>query len=283
MNVPLPTNDFPPPLADSYHTPTRAISWRAATFPTMHFYRQFAWNVYRSSVTARRGDYDDDQWSRSSHEVLRSLESVGVVFEVSGLNRIRNLQGPCVFIGNHMSMLETIVLPSIIRPLRDVTFVVKQSLMDYPVFRHILRSRDPIAVSRRNPREDFKVVMQQGVEKLRQGTSIVVFPQTTRSDDFDASQFNTIGVKLAARAKVPVVPIALRTDAWGNGKWIKDLGPIDRTKKVHFSFGDPLDIEGRGDRQQQSIIEFITAELTRWRAESKPVVSDRLGEAASCR
>ena len=255
---------------DVYQTAPCRVSWCARTFPTYSFYRKFIWNVYRSSVKARRGTYDDLQWSRSSHQVLKSLESVGVRFELSGLDHIRQLESPCVFVANHMSMLETTVLPAIIQPIHDVAFVVKQSLLEYPVFRHVMRARDPIAVSRDNPREDFIAVMRGGIERLQKGISIVVFPQTMRCLTFDPSQFNTMGVKLARRAKVPLVPIALKTDAWGNGKWFTYLGPIDPNKVVHIAFGEPIVIEGRGAQQHQEIINYIAAKLSHWSAEGNP-------------
>lgn len=250
---------------DVYRTASRRVSWFARTFPTQSFYRTFFGIVYRASAKARRGNYDSVEWARSSHEVLAALESVGVQAEFTGVEHLRQLNSPCVFIANHMSMLETTVLPTVIQPVREVTFVVKQSLLDYPVFRHVMRSRDPIAVTRDNPREDFKAVMEGGVERLQRGISIIVFPQTTRSSTFDPEQFNTIGVKLALRAKVPVVPIALLTDAWRNGSWLKDLGPIDPRKRVYFDFGEPLEIQGRGAEEHQKIIEFIAARLNRWR------------------
>ena len=142
---------------------------------------------------------------------------------------------------------------------RLATFVVKQSLLDYPVFKHIMRSRDPIAVDRKNPRNDFKAVMQGGVERLKAGTSIIVFPQTTRTPSFDPKNFNTIGIKLAKKAGVPVIPIGLLTDAWRNGKHIKDFGKIDPSKNVLFSFREPLWIQGRSDKEHAEIIEFIQA------------------------
>lgn len=252
---------------DVYQTAPCRVSWCARTFPTFSFYRRFIWNVYRSSVKARRGTYDDLEWSRSSYQVLKALESVGVQFEITGVDRICRLESPCVFVANHMSMLETTVLPAIIQPIRDVAFVVKQSLLEYPVFRHVMRARDPIAVSRDNPREDFIAVMRGGQERLQKGISIVVFPQTMRCLTFDPSQFNTMGVKLARRAKVPLVPIALKTDAWGNGKWFTYLGPIDPNKVVHIAFGEPIMIEGRGRQQHQEIISYIAAKLSHWSTE----------------
>jgi 1-acyl-sn-glycerol-3-phosphate acyltransferase len=253
---------------DLYRTSDRSGSWLARTFPATNFYCRFWWYVYRSSVTARRGEYDGPEWSRSSLRVLKALEHVGVQFEVSGVENIRSLESPCVIIGNHMSMLETIVLPCIIQPVRNVTFVVKRSLMNYPVFRHVLRARDPIGVSRDNPREDFQAVMKGGVERLQKGISIVVFPQTTRSRTFDPSEFNSIGVKLALRAGVPVIPAALVTDAWGTGSWLKDVGPIDPSKKVRIAFGQPITIEGRGAEQHQQVIEYIQGKLTEWNHET---------------
>ncbi|MCA9136595.1 MAG: 1-acyl-sn-glycerol-3-phosphate acyltransferase [Planctomycetales bacterium] len=250
-----------------YRTAPVKVSMFSRMFPTINFYRKFGWNVYSSSVLARRGKYGRSQWSRTSHEVLRAIESVGVHAEIHGIQYVRRLKTPCVFVGNHMSMLETMVLPAIIQPVRDVTFVVKQSLLDYPVFRHIVRTRNPIAVTRTNPREDLKSMMNGGTERLNNGISIVVFPQTTRSSTFDPSQFNSIGIKLALRAKVPVIPIALQTDAWGNGKWFKDFGRIDTGKTVRFEFGEPVLIQGRGEQQHDQIIEFIQQKLNQWNAE----------------
>ena len=73
----------------------------------------------------------------------------------------------------------------------------------------------------------------------------------------DPSEFNTIGVKLAKRAGVPVVPIALKTDAWGNGKHLKDFGKIDPSKKVRFVFGRPLLVSEQGGEEHRAIIAFI--------------------------
>jgi 1-acyl-sn-glycerol-3-phosphate acyltransferase len=247
-----------------YVTPPRRVSPLARAFPSLSFYRRFLAIVFRSSAEARRGLYGDAEWCRSSRDVLETLESVGVRFEITGIEHLERLKSPCVVIANHMSVLETNVLPVVIQPIKPVTFVVKQSLLDYPVFKHVMRSRDPIAVTRDNPREDFKAVIEGGTERLARGISIIVFPQTTRTRQFDASQFNSIGVKLALRANAPVVPLALLTDAWGNGRWIKDFGKIDPARTVHFAFGEPMEIQGRGAEDHQKIVRFIEERLSQW-------------------
>jgi len=103
---------------------------------------------------------------------------------------------------------------------------------------------------------------------LHAGTSIVIFPQTTRTPAFDPGQFNTIGVKLAKKAGAPVVPIALKTDAWGTGTYLKDYGRIAPSRKAHIAFGEPLRIKDRGAEEHQKIIEFIIGKLAEWNKET---------------
>lgn len=222
--------------------------------------------MFRASRRAKRSRYGDDDWIRSSLDTLRALEGTGVRFEITGIDDFKGVEGPCVFIANHMSTLETFVLPAIIAPFKMATFVVKESLVEYPVFRHVMRSRNPITVSRTNPREDLKTVFDGGIERLRKGLSIIIFPQTTRSTLFDPAEFNTIGVKLAKKAGVPVVPVALKTDAWGNGRRLKDFGRIDPSIPVHIAFGKPLWIKDRGNEEHREIIGFITERLKEWQA-----------------
>lgn len=249
----------------SYYSALQPLSPLARRFPTLVFYWEFVANVLQSSRQSRRGTYKGEAWVRSCRKVLTDLERVGVRFEIEGLDHLDQLDSPCVIVANHMSVLETVVLPAVIRPFIDMTYILKQSLLDYPVFKHIVRSFDPIAVSRTNPRQDLKTVLEEGVDRLQKGMSVTVFPQTTRTTSFEPDKFNSIGVKLARRAAVPVVPLALVTDAWANGEFLKDFGKIDPTKTVRFSFGAPIAVNGGGGDQNQQIIHYIASKLDGWK------------------
>ncbi len=252
---------------DVYQTAPQPITWLARTFPSLVFHSRWIANVWRSSTLAKRSLYGDQEWVESSLEVLHNLEKVGVQFEIRGLQHLEQLDSPCLVVGNHMSSLETMVLPGLIQPRRKVTFVVKASLINYPFFKHVMRSRNPIAVSQTDARQDFKTMLEEGRERLNQGISIIVFPQGQRNLKFDPAQFNTIGIKLAKRANVPIIPLALQTDAWGIGKPLSDFGRIDPTKKVRFTFGEPLRVQGRGTETHEAILQFIRQNLRAWEAE----------------
>ena len=248
-----------------YETPPRRLSTFVRTFPSARFYSRFAGIVTASSGMAKRGDYNDVRWAQSSHDTRLHLEAAGVRITATGLNHVHDLNGPCVFVGNHMSMLEAVLLPGFIRPFVPVTFVIKQFLAEVPVFKHIMMSRDPIVVTRTDPRADFQSMMEGGLRRIKEGLSIIIFPQTTRTLRFDRKEFNSIGVKLARRARVPVMPIALRTDAWGLAKrFVKDFGRIDPTKEVRFAFGEPIEVTGRGTEAQERCVDFIAEHLETW-------------------
>jgi 1-acyl-sn-glycerol-3-phosphate acyltransferase len=127
-----------------------------------------------------------------------------------------------------------------------------------------MRSREPIIVGRTDPRKDFEKVMTIGMDLLSKGISIVVFPQSTRSDVFKPQEFNSIGVKLAKKANVRVVPVAIKTDFWGNGKIIKEIGPLNHKKPIMIKFGEPLSVTGTGKEENQRIIDFIISHLKEW-------------------
>jgi 1-acyl-sn-glycerol-3-phosphate acyltransferase len=252
----------------AYRTPPQRISWLLRCFPSLAFHPRLIRSVFRASSAAKRSRYDDLAWSDHSLYLLRALESVGVQFEITGVEHLQRLDGPCVIAANHQSTLETAVLPSIIQPILPVTFIVKQSLIDYPVFKHIMRARRPIAVTQTDPRHDLKTMLLDGTARLESGVSVVVFPEGRRTPVFDPARFNTIAVKLAHRANVPIVPLALYTNAWvlGRGRF-NDFGRIDPAQKVRFAFGEPMRISGRGADENRAIIDFITAHLERWRIE----------------
>lgn len=254
----------------SYRSQPVRITFWARHFPTLTFYFCLFFIVLKASRSAKKGLYDDSAWVGSSYQVVKALEKIGVCIEVSGVENLREAEGPIIIIGNHMSMMETLLLPGIVGPIKEVTFVVKESLLDYPVFKYIMRSRDPIALTRTNPRQDLKTILTEGVDRLEKSISIIVFPQTTRAHRFDPAQMSSIGVKLAKKAGVTVVPLALKTDCWENGKRFKDFGRINVKKTAYFTFGAPLVVSGKGDEEQNQINTFIRSQLDKWGSNISP-------------
>lgn len=249
---------------NTYLTKERKIGFFSKLFPTFFLTTKSFFVILKGSRKAKRGKYDDIDWVKSSYEFVEIMESLGGKLCIEGLENLKKFNEPAVFVGNHMSTLETVILPCIINPLKRVTFIVKRQLVEVAIFKWIMRARNPVVVGRTNPKEDLLTVMNEGADRLKKGFSIIVFPQTTRTVNFDSKKFNSIAIKLAKKAGVPIIPFALKTDAWANGKIIKEMGKFDRTKTVHILFGEPIIVAERGNEQHQQIIEFIQKKLSEW-------------------
>lgn len=229
-------------------------------------YLKFVKVVFSARKKALAGNYDDEEWAESSYRTMSLIEGCGGRLEVEGLDNVRNLKSPVVFIGNHMSTLETLVLPVLIAPFVKVTYVVKEKLVRGPAFGAIMQSRDPITVGRTDPRADLQSVLSSGKKLLDRGYSVIIFPQSTRREIFKKDHFNSLGIKLALHAGVDVVPFALKTDFWTNGKLIKGFGRLRRDRPVHIAFGSVMKVDGRGKKEHQQIVDFVTAHLKSWGA-----------------
>jgi len=122
-------------------------------------------------------------------------------------------------------------------------------------------------LTRKNLRADIDVIMTEGVEYLNGGRSVLLFPEGTRKSSFNPKEFNSLGVKLALRAGVRVIPIALKTDFLKNGKRFSDYGTVHPENTVHIHVGEPLEVEGRGKKEHQDVLDFLESHLRSWGVE----------------
>lgn len=236
------------------------FGWRWA------LYFEYAAEVLRARGLAVRGEYDDAEWAESSYIVMSGIERNRGRFDIEGLDNLRsNADGaPYVFISNHMSTLETQVLPALIAPFMRVTFVVKKQLVTSPIFGPVMRSRDPIVVGRKNAREDLEAVLGNGRRLLEKGVSVIVFPQSTRSPQFSRDGFNSLGIKLASHAGAKVLPVAVKTDFWGEKGLFRGFGPVRPERTIHIEFGNPIKITGRGKEEHNAVLDFIESRQQKW-------------------
>ncbi len=256
---------------DTYDTPPdtpRRLLDRLALGSRLYLHGHFIWEIIKARWLVAQGKYDRAAWAETAYAIFKMAEGSGGRFHINGLDNIRNLTDPVVFVSNHMSSLEGNIFGCLLPLPQDINFVVKESLTRYPVFGPVIGARDPITVGRANPREDLQKVLVEGVQKLQNGRSILLFPQHTRTATFIPAEFNSLGIKLAKRAGVSVVPIAVKTDFLINGRYLRDFGPLDRSKQIYLTFGRPFSVENSKEAHHQ-VLEFIQHHLGQWEDNNK--------------
>lgn len=171
----------------------------------------------------------------------------GVRYEISGLEHLDDV--PSVVQANHQCEWETIFL-QIIKP--PVCTVLKQELLRFPVFGWGLRLLHPIALDRSKPARAMKQVLTQGVQRLNEGLSVLIFPEGTRVRPGQRKRYNKSGSVIACRAGVPVLPVAHNAgEHWPGHHWVKKPGII------RVRIGAPISTEGKSPDE-------VNAELERW-------------------
>ena len=156
---------------------------------------------------------------------------------------------PTVVLSKHQSAWETIAFQCILPPQ---AWVLKRELLWIPFFGCGLAASQPIAIDRSAGVKALQELVRQGLDRLRQGRWVVVFPEGTRTAPGEHGRFNPGGAMLAAKAGAPVVPIAHNAGLfWPRRGFIKKPGVI------RVVIGPPLDTAGRKPKE-------INAEARLW-------------------
>lgn len=146
----------------------------------------------------------------------------GLRHQVEGLEKLPD--GPAVIFSKHQSAWETITFQTIFPPQ---AWVLKRSLLYIPFFGWGLAASKPIAIDRTTQRRALMQVVEQGVEKIKEGRWVVIFPEGTRIEPGEHGKFNASASLLATRAGVPVVPVAHNSgDFWRRREFSKRSGTI---------------------------------------------------------
>lgn len=207
-----------------------------------------------------------DVWAHYCFCAIQKAERYGTPFICDGWNTRKNYSGPVVYVANHMSTLETILLPFVLLTYGPFNVVVKQSLSHLPFLEKAAAHMGLIPIGRKSPREDLMTMFSVGTERIAAGNSILIFSQGSRYPTFSARKFSSIGAKLAEKAGVPLIPIALKTDiepTRPDGKgWLKDFGTVNPSKEIRISCGPVLN--GTAKEMHAASFDWIASRLESW-------------------
>lgn len=171
----------------------------------------------------------------------------GLTHEIKGLDNIP--KQPCVFACAHQSTWETIATQTFLPPL---AWVLKKELLKIPVFGWGLWATDPIAIDRSDRRLALDQVIEQGINKIKEGRYVLIFPEGTRTPYGEKGRYRKGAARLAKKANVPIIPIAHNA-----GKYWSNTIPWIKSGTVSCVFGPEISTKNKTDLQ-------ITNEIEQW-------------------
>jgi len=139
------------------------------------------------------------QWARLS------LALAGLRVEIAGKERL-DPKGTYIFMPNHASFLDILLLLAYV-PC-DFRFIIKEEFFSVPLLGRTLERSGDIPMDRKNPWKALRS-LRRSAELLKEGISIVVFPEGTRTSTGEIQEFKTALFILPVRTRIPVVPVLI--------------------------------------------------------------------------
>ncbi len=185
----------------------------------------------------------------------------------------RPMQQEGMFVSNHISWLDTIILNRV----KALSFVARHDLAEWPFLGKFTQRMSSVFIDRSNKFQAYRSIPALE-ERLNQGRSVVVFPESTTSDGTGLLPFYPMFYEAAVRTRSMIQPIAIRyTDGLGKqivepafineDSFLDTLSRILWVDKVHahLCFLEPIDAQKVGrkkacalsrDQIQQALVQF---------------------------
>lgn len=177
----------------------------------------------------------------------------GVKLEVNGLDNIPDDQA-VLFVGNHISFFDIIVTYPLMK--RPTGYIAKKEIKKVPFLSWWMYFVNCIFLDRKDPRQGLKSVLEAS-EKIKNGTSIFLFPEGTRSKDGKLAEFKDGGFKIATKAKAPIIPIGIQ----GTSDILENHFPIIKSGKVIVNFGKPVYTSEMSKAEQKSLPDLVREQV----------------------
>ena len=225
----------------------------------------FPWCAFSQPL----GKLTTDYWAELCFTSVTTVEHLGMNVIVEGFSDRAKYDGPVLYLCNHMSMTETIVLPPVLLSFGPFSYVAKASLAHLPFLEKAAERMRMVPISRQSPREDLMSILRVGTERIGGGDSFLIFPQGTRCDVFSRKRYSSIGAKLAERAGCPVVPIIVDTRCQPTrktgllAKVFKDYGSVDTSRDIRISCG-PVIPCAKSKELHEAAFDWMAAKLESW-------------------
>lgn len=181
---------------------------------------------------------------------------------IEGWENVPSDDTPAIYCANHESYMDIFTLFHL---GKDFKFVSKPSIFMIPIVGWSMWLTGHVSLNRKMDAAGFRQFIAKGKTLLKQGASMVIFPEGTRSKTGKLADFKKGAFTIATQAKVSIIPISiLRSgDVMPPGKE-GTLSPGDITMVVH----KPINTKGKKTAQvSEECRKVIASVLPAWKTE----------------
>jgi 1-acyl-sn-glycerol-3-phosphate acyltransferase len=163
---------------------------------------------------------------------------VRLIFRIRVVNPEKEpASGSYLICANHTGLSDVIIMVAALRH-QKVHFMAKKELGQIPVLKKWMDAVDCVFVDRANKKSAHSS-LQQAIDAVKDGRSIVIFPEGTRSKNGEIGEFRGGAMKIAMETGAVVVPVLLE----GTRDRLEATGNVT-AGTVYVTFLDPIETEG---------------------------------------
>lgn len=142
------------------------------------------------------------EWANYMIELMGNKKSTVTVFGKENIPQ----DSAVVFIANHQGYLDIPVLLGYSN--KQMGFIAKAEILKVPILSGWMKLMQCVFLKRNSPKQSIEA-MAKGVETVKQGYSLVIFPEGHRSKGGSVQKFKPGSFKLAFRSEAPIVPVTI--------------------------------------------------------------------------
>ena len=181
----------------------------------------------------------------------RLLRLAGAKVETTGRENIP--QGPVVFVGNHQGYFD---IPLMITQMdKPNPLVAKKEIQKIPMIRSWMEELRCIFIDRQDARQSMDC-LKRAQELLKEGYSVVIFPEGTRSHDYSIGEFKAGAFKMATKARATIIPVAIQNSR----RLLEDPRGFGITD-VYFKILPPIETRNMDEDELRLIHEKVEKEI----------------------
>ena len=186
------------------------------------------------------GRFNPERKSKSSLWLVQKAFGIilflsGTKVDVIGRENIPDDQ-PVLYVGNHRSYFDIVIGYRLIKG--ECGFIAKKEMEKIPFPRRWMKNIHCLFLDRKNIKEGLKTILA-GIDKVKHGISIWIFPEGTRNRDAGMMEFKEGSMKIAEKTGCPIIPVAMT----GTAEIFEKHIPWIKKSHVTVTFGKPIDIK----------------------------------------
>ncbi len=150
-------------------------------------------------------EHDETTYKTVKWWAGKVMQSLKPNISVYGLENLPK-EGAMLFVSNHQSNFDIPLLLSEIPVPKG--FIAKKELSKVPFISRWMKEIKCLFMDRDDMKQSMQIIVE-GIKQLKEGYSMVIFPEGTRGKGKAMAEFKAGSFKLATKAKVPIVPVTI--------------------------------------------------------------------------